>query len=219
MRRTPLRLLITAGPTREYLDPVRYLSNDSSGRMGFALAEAARRRGWRVTLVHGPVALAAPAGVRAIPVVSAADMLAACQDCWPRQDALIMAAAVADYAPAQAAPTKLKKSPRGRVLRLEPTVDILATLAADRRADQVVIGFALEDRAPRQRAVEKLRRKRLDAIVLNRPEAIGAQRTAVEILERGSGWQALPTAAKSRQAQAIIALLARLHDRQAARTH
>jgi phosphopantothenoylcysteine decarboxylase/phosphopantothenate--cysteine ligase len=207
-----LRVLITAGPTREYIDPVRYISNDSSGRMGFALAQAARARGHRVTLVHGPVALPAPASVQAVPVVSAADMLRACLSCWGDHDALIMAAAVADYSPARPARAKLKKSASGRVLRLKRTADILATLAQCRRGDQVVIGFAVEDRAPRRNAEQKLRRKRLDAIVLNRPGAIGAERAAIEILVRGQRWQTVPITRKSRLATRLIRLVEQLHD-------
>ncbi len=209
-RQRKLRLLITAGPTREYLDPVRYISNDSSGKMGFALAAAARKREMRVTLVHGPVAIAPPTGVRTVAVVSAADMLAACTELWPRHDALLMAAAVADYAPAQRSRSKRKKSTQDMTLCLKPTVDILAALAAERRPDQVVVGFALEDRAPRRNAERKLRRKGLDAIVLNHPTAIGAERSAVEVLVRGERWRRLPTAAKSRHAQHIIRLVEKL---------
>jgi phosphopantothenoylcysteine decarboxylase/phosphopantothenate--cysteine ligase len=206
-----LCILITAGPTREYIDPVRYISNDSSGRMGFALAEAAHRRGHRVTLVCGPVSLPLPRGVRAVPVVSAADMLRACLDCWADHDALIMAAAVADYAPARPASQKLKKSAASRVLRLKPSVDILATLASRRRPDQVVVGFAVEDRSPRRNAEQKLRRKGLDAIVLNRPGAVGAERAAVEILARGQPWQSVPVTPKTRLATRLVRLVERLH--------
>jgi phosphopantothenoylcysteine decarboxylase/phosphopantothenate--cysteine ligase len=205
-----LRALITAGPTREYLDPVRYLSNDSSGQMGFALAAAAVERGMRVTLVHGPVALEKPAGVRAVGVVSAAEMLAECHKLWPQHDVLIMAAAVADYAPSRVARFKRKKSGAALVLRLRPTVDILRALAARRRAGQVVIGFALEDRAGRRNAERKLREKRLDAIVLNRPEAIGARRAAVDVLVAGHEWQELKAAPKSRQAREIARLVEKL---------
>jgi phosphopantothenoylcysteine decarboxylase/phosphopantothenate--cysteine ligase len=207
-----LRILITAGPTREYIDPVRYISNDSSGKMGFALAQAARARGHRVTLIHGPVALPAPSRVQAVPVVSAADMLRTCLDRWPDHDALIMAAAVADYTPARPVRTKLKKTASARVLRLKRTTDILATLARGRRSDQVVIGFAVEDRAPRRNAEQKLRRKGLDAIVLNRPAAIGAQRAAVEILVRAGTWQAVRLTSKSRLAARLIRLVERVHN-------
>jgi len=206
------RILITAGPTREYIDPVRYISNDSSGKMGFALAQAARAHGHGVTLVHGPVALPVPPGVRPVPVISAADMLHACLDRWADHDALIMAAAVADYTPARPARAKLKKSASTRVLRLKPTADILATLADCRRPDQLVVGFAVQDRAPRRNAEQKLRRKGLDAIVLNRPETIGAEHAAVEILVRAGGWQVVRPTTKSRLAARLIRLVERLHN-------
>jgi len=212
-----LRLLVTAGPTREYIDPVRYISNDSSGAMGFAIAEAACAAGWAVTLVHGPVALKAPAGVRGVPVVSANDMLEACEKFWPRQDALVMAAAVADYTPARRAARKRKKSDAALELKLRPTVDILARLSKSRRAGQVVVGFALEDRAGRQNARDKLERKQLDAVLLNRPAAIGAKRSALDLLERGEKWQAWRSDTKTRHAERIVSLLARLHERHASR--
>lgn len=201
-----LRILVTAGPTREYIDSVRFLSNDSSGKMGFAIAAAAAARGHRVTLVHGPVALAAPAEVRAVGVVSAADMLRACRAAWARQDVLVMAAAVADYTPARRQRHKLKKSPSALMLALAPTVDILKTLSRARRPAQRVIGFALEDRAARPNAEKKLLTKRLDAIVLNRPTAIGAERSSVEILRPGGRWRRIAAQHKQRLAEAIVDL-------------
>lgn len=210
-RNRPLRFLITAGPTREYIDPVRFISNDSSGKMGFALAAAAKGRGHRVMLVHGPVAIQPARGVRTISVLSAAEMLAACRQQWPRQNILIMAAAVADYAPARTARTKLKKQPGPRALRLKPTVDILEALSRDRRPEQLVIGFALEDRNARRNAEAKLRGKRLDAIVLNRPETIGSERASVEWLVAGRAWEVLPASSKLRLAQRLIRAAEALH--------
>lgn len=204
-RQRALRILITAGPTREYIDPVRYLSNDSSGRMGFALARAALARGHRVTLVHGPVALVPPAGARAVSVVSAADMLAACERAWPRHEVLIMAAAVADYTPAEPSPFKRKKQARQVSLRLKPTVDVLARLSANRPSPRaVVVGFALEDRDARRNAERKLASKNLDAIVLNRPTAIGAERCAMELLVRGGRWRRLVLRNKAAHAAEIL---------------
>jgi phosphopantothenoylcysteine decarboxylase/phosphopantothenate--cysteine ligase len=138
-------------------------------------------------------------------------MLRACRDCWADHDALIMAAAVADYTPARPVRAKLKKTASARVLRLKRTADILATLARRRRADQVVVGFAVEDRTPRRNAEEKLRRKGLDAIVLNRPAAIGAERAAVEILVRGQRWQTVPAVRKSHLAMRLVRLVEQLH--------
>jgi len=202
-----LRLLITAGPTREYLDPVRYLSNASSGRMGLALAAAALHRHHCVTLVHGPLEILPPPGARRISVTSAAQMLAACRKVWPQHDALLMAAAVADYTPARPLHRKRKKSTQPLAIHLKPTVDILATLARQRRGDQVVVGFALEDAHPRAHAAAKLRRKRLDAIVLNSPAAIAALRSRVAVLVAGADWNEWPRMTKTRLAQRLITLV------------
>ena len=201
-----MRILITAGPTREYIDPVRYISNASSGRMGFALAEAGLARGHQVTLVYGPVSLTPPAGVEAVAVVSAADMLAACLSVWDRQEALIMTAAVADYTPSSPRDHKIKKSTREKALALSPTRDILAELAADRPPQRVVIGFALEDRNARGNARAKLERKQLDAVVLNWPANIGSERAAVEVLTRGGEWQPWRATTKERIASRLIRL-------------
>ncbi len=201
-----LRILITAGPTREYIDPVRYLSNDSTGRMGFAIAAEAIRRGHAVTLIHGPVALAPPAGVRTEAIVSAAEMLEACRRAWPRQDVLIMSAAVADYRPARVSDSKIKKSRDDLTLELEPTTDVLADLSGKRRAGQRVIGFALEDRDPRENARSKLERKGLDAIVLNPPAAIGRTRSRLEILRRGGEWAVHAMRDKAAHARTIVDL-------------
>lgn len=204
------RILVTAGPTREYVDPVRYISNDSSGRMGFSIAAAAAGAGCRVTLVHGPVQLDPPAGVRAVAVTSADQMLAACRARWPRHDVLIMAAAVADYRAAKPAARKIKRSRDQRVLKLRPTVDILATLSAERRAGQVVIGFALEDRNGRAEARGKLVRKGLDAIVLNSPAAISAGRAELDVLVRGRRWERWRGAPKAVLAARLVELACRL---------
>ncbi len=200
-------ILITAGPTREYLDSVRYISNDSSGKMGFAIAAAAARRGARVTLVHGPVALAVPPGVEAHPVVSADEMHRLCRRLWPHHEVLIAAAAVADYTPQRRARTKLKKSDSALTLHLRPTVDILADLSRRRRAGQFVVGFALEDRAARRNAESKLRRKNLDAILLNRPSAISADASVLEALTRDGVWRRWPELGKSESAERVLELL------------
>lgn len=201
-----LQILITAGPTREYLDPVRYLSNDSTGRMGFAIAAEAIRRGHAVTLIHGPVAIEPPDGARSVAIVSAAEMLEACRRAWPRQDVLIMSAAVADYRPARVSDSKIKKSRDDLTLALEPTVDVLADLSARRKPRQRVIGFALEDRNARENARSKLERKGLDAIVLNPPAAIGRTRSRLEILRRGGEWEVHAMRDKSAHARTIVDL-------------
>jgi phosphopantothenoylcysteine decarboxylase/phosphopantothenate--cysteine ligase len=164
-----LRVLVTAGGTREPIDSVRFIGNSSSGRMGFALARAARARGAEVTLVSANVALPTPPGVERREVVTAAELAQACAREFPRCDVLLMSAAVADYTPAAPANGKLKKAERERLeLVLEPTADVLAGLAAQRRHGQTLVGFAAEHGSG---AVElargKLAAKRLDALVVN----------------------------------------------------
>jgi phosphopantothenoylcysteine decarboxylase/phosphopantothenate--cysteine ligase len=164
-----VRVLVTAGGTREPIDSVRYVGNRSSGRMGFALARAARARGAEVTLVAANVALAAPAGVRREDVVTAAELAATCEREFPGCDVLLMAAAVADFAPGEPAPGKIKKAGRDALeLRLEPTPDVLAGLAAHRGPGQLLVGFAAEHGEAALAAAErKLADKHLDAVVVN----------------------------------------------------
>ncbi len=160
------RILITAGPTQEAIDPVRFVSNRSTGKMGFAIARAAWRRGAAVRLVAGPSALATPRGVERIDTVSAAEMLSATSRNFPWCSALVMAAAVADFRPRDPAPQKLKKNPRGLALDLAPIADELPRLAA-RKSGRILIGFAAETEDLEVNALDKLRRKRLDMIVGN----------------------------------------------------
>ncbi|MFN3598055.1 MAG: bifunctional phosphopantothenoylcysteine decarboxylase/phosphopantothenate synthase [Rubricoccaceae bacterium] len=159
-------VLVTAGPTREALDPVRFLSNGSTGTMGFALAAAAARRGARVTLVAGPVALPTPPGVDRRNVTSADEMLAAALAAADA-DLVIAAAAVSDYAPAEPSARKLKKTDDDLVLRLRRTPDVLATLGRQKRDGQTLVGFALETHDAEAHARDKLARKRLDWIAVN----------------------------------------------------
>ena len=177
------RILITSGPTRQYLDPVRYLTNASSGRMGAALAAAAIEAGHQVVVVSGPVDVQYPPGAEVLPVVSTEEMLAACQRVFPNCDGLIAAAAPCDYRPLQVARQKLRKT--GEPLRLEmaETPDIVAALAAD-KGRRWIVAFALETEDPRLRAMQKLERKGCDLIVLNGPESINAAQTRVEVLGR-----------------------------------
>jgi phosphopantothenoylcysteine decarboxylase / phosphopantothenate---cysteine ligase len=164
-----LRVLVTAGGTREPIDSVRYVGNRSSGRMGLALAGEAARRGADVTLVAANVALPAPAGVRVVEVHTAAELLAAVRAAFAEADVLLMAAAVADFRPATELDDKITKTGReGIALELEPTEDVLATLAAERAAGQILVGFAAEHgEGAVERGRGKLERKRLDAVVVN----------------------------------------------------
>ncbi|HYI19252.1 MAG TPA: bifunctional phosphopantothenoylcysteine decarboxylase/phosphopantothenate--cysteine ligase CoaBC [Solirubrobacteraceae bacterium] len=205
-----LRLLVTAGGTREPIDAVRFIGNRSSGRMGFALAQRASRRGAAVTVVAANVALPREPGVAYVDVATAAELKAACEDAFPACDVLLMAAAVADYRPAERRDDKIKKDAAGAapVLQLERTDDVIAGLAAARRPEQVLIGFAAETGAG---ALDygrgKLARKQLDAVVVNdvaRP-GIGfdAADNEVTILS-ASGERHVPRAAKSEVADAIL---------------
>jgi phosphopantothenoylcysteine decarboxylase/phosphopantothenate--cysteine ligase len=164
-----LRVLVTAGGTREPIDSVRYVGNRSSGRMGLALAGEAARRGASVTLVAANVTLPAPAGVRVVDVRTAAELLAAAREGFAEAHVLLMAAAVADFRPAEAVEDKISKSGRdGLALALEPTDDVLATLAGSRAPGQTLVGFAAEHGAGAvERGRAKLDRKGLDAVVVN----------------------------------------------------
>jgi len=172
------RVLVTAGPTQEPLDEVRYLSNMSSGKMGYALAEASRRRGARVVLVSGPTHLEPPAGAEVERVRTAEEMAQAVLRHFEKATVTLMAAAVADFRPAEVYPRKIKKRDGVPTLKLEPTPDILAMLAPRRRPGQLVVGFAAETENLLANAAAKLRDKRLDFIVAN------------DLLQEGAGFDA-----------------------------
>lgn len=179
-------MVITAGPTRERLDPVRYLSNESSGRMGWALAESAHRRGARVTLIAGPTFLPNPNGVSVKRVMSARDMLAATRTAARRAHAVIGAAAVADWRPQRVSQTKLKKGSATPVIRLVANPDILAALFKERRGPfPRLAGFALESDNLVANAQKKMRQKGLDLIVANSPRALGSVRTRAILIQPG----------------------------------
>ncbi|MCD7725741.1 MAG: bifunctional phosphopantothenoylcysteine decarboxylase/phosphopantothenate--cysteine ligase CoaBC [Clostridiales bacterium] len=168
------KVLVTAGPTREKMDPVRYISNHSTGKMGYAIAGQAMRRGASVTLVSGPTSLAPPLGVQVVPVVSAADMAQAVKERAPDQDIIIKAAAVADYRPASAAEEKLKKSDGSLTVALERTEDILAYLGSHKREGQFLCGFSMETEHMLENSRAKLEKKNLDMIVANNLKQQGA---------------------------------------------
>ena len=188
-----LKVLVTAGPTREHIDPVRYLSNESSGRMGFEIARAAAAAGHRVTLIAGPVHLETPAGVERVDVVSALEMLAALEEHFPSSDALYMAAAVGDFRPKERLEGKWKKKEEGGggpVLELVENPDLLRTVARG-KGDRKVIAFALETSDGPQRAAAKLVRKNADWIVLNGASALNAPDSSVTLLDAsGALWSA-----------------------------
>jgi phosphopantothenoylcysteine decarboxylase/phosphopantothenate--cysteine ligase len=201
-----MKLLVTAGPTREPIDPVRFLSNRSSGKMGYAVAREGRRRGHEVTLVSGPVCLRAPRGVRVLRVTTAEEMLAAVRGHLSWCDALVMAAAVADWRPARPAPRKLKKAKALPRIELEPCPDILSVARA-RKGKRIFVGFAAETGDPVAEAARKLRDKGLDLVVANDVLAPGAgfevDTNRVSFVT-SSGVRALPLMAKSKVARRLI---------------
>jgi phosphopantothenoylcysteine decarboxylase/phosphopantothenate--cysteine ligase len=156
------RILITSGPTRQYLDPVRYLTNGSSGRMGKSLAEAALAQGHEVVVVSGPVVVEYPPAARVVPIVSTEELLAACQREFTRCDGVIGAAAPCDYRPVKVEPHKIAKTGAPLELHLIETPDVMAALGAGKRADQWLVGFALETDDQRFRALTKLEKKSCD---------------------------------------------------------
>jgi phosphopantothenoylcysteine decarboxylase / phosphopantothenate---cysteine ligase len=177
-------ILITSGPTRQYLDPVRFLTNASSGRMGSELAAAALDLGHEVTVISGPVSVEYPASSHLIRVVSTEEMLDAARQAFSQCDGLIGAAAPCDYRPLQVASQKIAKTGESLALQLIETPDIVATLGKEKRPNQWVVGFALETTDQRFRATVKLEKKRCDLIVLNGPAAMNSLDNDVEILDR-----------------------------------
>jgi len=203
------RVLITAGPTRERIDPVRFISNRSSGKMGFAVAQAAREAGAEVILVSGPVSLPTPTGVRRIDVESAADMLAAVLSEAAAADIFISTAAVADYRPASAAPQKIKKTSDTLDLSMERTADVLATVAALPRRP-FVVGFAAETESVEQHARAKLLKKNLDMIAANEvghDKAFDCEDNQLIVLWR-AGRRELGRASKLVLARELVGLIA-----------
>ncbi len=206
------RVLVTAGPTREFLDPVRFLSNRSSGKMGFEIARAARRRGAEVVLVAGPTALDAPRGVRTVDVVSADEMAAAVRANLADCTVVVAAAAVADWRPVARAGTKPAKTRGPSAIEVESTVDVLGTLVRP-RPDTIVVGFAAETHDVDEHARGKLVRKDLDFVVANDVTAPGAgfdvDTNVVSILD-GAGAERLPLLPKEEVAEAILDRVVRL---------
>jgi len=207
-------VLLTAGPTQEAIDPVRYLTNRSSGRMGYAVAEAAAQRGAKVILVSGPTSLDTPAGVTRIDVRTAAEMLSAVEQHFIEATIAIFAAAVADYRPADPAASKIKRSPeRDITLQLVPNTDILATVAR-KKGDRLIVGFAAETERVEENARQKLKEKNADLIVANDVTANGAgfdvDTNVVTIFARDSRDLPLPKLSKREVAHRILDEVVRL---------
>ena len=214
-----MRILITAGGTREYIDLVRFISNASSGKMGYALARAALKAGHKVTLITALTSQKPPGAAKLVNVETAAQMFEAVKKHFSRCDCLIMAAAVADYTPAHPAMTKIKKTGKSMTIKLKPTTDILKWAGKHKKVKskkvkskrQIVVGFALEDKAIRVRAQKKLKDKNLDMIVANSPAAIGADKSNIQIKIPNSSWLKIQNSTKAAIAKKIICLTEKLH--------
>jgi phosphopantothenoylcysteine decarboxylase/phosphopantothenate--cysteine ligase len=202
-----LRILVTAGPTCEDIDDVRFLTNRSTGMMGYAVAAEAVRRGHQVELVSGPTHLAPPQGVRFTGIRSARELLEACRGLWPGCGALVAAAAVSDYRPTERVAGKLKKSKGDLVLHLVPNPDVAAELGRMKRPGQVIVGFALEAThilQSRSSAEAKLADKVQDMTVLNGPAAMGAAGAEVSFFSPEKGWSEPAVLDKARVAERIL---------------
>lgn len=209
MNASPIRCLVTAGPTREFFDPVRFLSNPSSGKMGYALAQAASLRGWQVDLVSGPVNLSAPDGVTLTRVTTGQEVFEQVARRFASCDILIMTAAIMDYRPREIADHKIKKHELRMVIEMEPVVDVLATVAKEKR-HQLVVGFAAETNDLVENAVKKLNSKNADFIIANRigggEGAFGRDDNEVVIISRNNDPVAMGPMPKMELAIALLDL-------------
>ena len=231
-----MNFLITSGGTREYIDPVRFISNASTGKIGFALASAALRAGHKVTLITTVKKSNIKnqiSKLRIVTVQTAAQMFEAVKKHFPHCDCLVMAAAVADYTPIRPAKTKIKKQDKVLTLKLKPTVDILKWAGRHkklkikdqtrpepgrgkskmRKGKRLVVGFALEDRNLRANAERKMREKNLDMIIVNTPESIGADKTSAQIKMPGQKWLKIAKAGKTAVAEKVIILMEAIQER------
>ncbi len=206
-RRRKLQFLITAGGTREYIDPVRFISNASSGKMGYELARSVILAGNNVILITAPTNLNPPKGADVVEIESAGDMFEAVKDKFGECDCLIMTAAVSDYTPVKPARKKIKKSPGEITLKLKPTQDILKWAGTHKKQNQVVVGFALEDRDIKSSADRKMREKNLDMIIANTPAAIGSERCEVWVKKAGQEWRRFADAPKKQVAGRLIRMI------------
>jgi phosphopantothenoylcysteine decarboxylase/phosphopantothenate--cysteine ligase len=205
---TVARILLTAGPTRAYIDDVRFLTNASSGRMAAAIATAALAAGHEVVIVSGPVQLAYPRKARVIPVVTTKEMLAACLDELPSCRGVIAAAAPCDFEPRRRAAGKIPRQGNGLSLELEPTPDVIATLARRAKPQQWFVAFALEPGADPRRAFEKIEAKRCDLIVVNDVSALEAEKTAVTVYDRTRAAVGAKAGSKRAVASWLVKLIA-----------
>ncbi|MBN1587922.1 MAG: phosphopantothenoylcysteine decarboxylase [Pirellulales bacterium] len=200
------RILITSGPTRQYLDPIRYLSNASSGRMGSALAAAVLAAGHEAVVVSGPVDVDYPSDAELVRIESTEELRDACLAIFPTCDGLIAAAAPCDYRPVEVASHKIAKNGQSMTVELVETPDVVASLAADKQS-RWVVAFALETHDQHARALKKLRRKQCDLIVVNGSEAIDSPETSVEVLNPEGTVLATITGNKADVAKELIGVI------------
>lgn len=204
-----VKILITAGPTQEPLDPVRFLSNRSSGKMGYALTRSAANSGAQVTLISGPTNLVPPPGARLLRVTTAEEMLSAVKENFSSCDVLIMSAAVADYRPLNPAHNKIKKESEKLTLPLVKNPDIL-TEVGKIKSEQIMVGFALETDQVIARALDKLKAKNLDMIIANSASALSSDESAVTIIDRKERLAEMPLQAKRKTAGLILDRISKL---------
>ncbi len=208
------KVLVTAGPTRERIDPIRFVSNASSGRMGYALARVARRRGAEVVLISGPSYLERPGGVSFVRVTTAAEMFDASVRYFPQSTLVVMAAAIADYRPVKSFPEKIKKEDRALTVDMERTGDVLKYMGKHKRDGQFLIGFALETENLEENARRKLKEKDLDIVVGNSPGGLDSETNEVTIINRDEEVEFLPPACKEAVAEKILDLAVRMKGRE-----
>jgi len=213
-----LKFLITAGGTREYIDPVRFISNASSGRMGYELARSAVAAGHRVTLVTAPTNLPVPKAVTVVRIETASEMFKAVKERLHGCDCLIMVAAVSDYAPLRPSRAKIRRVGKMLTLTLKPTPDILKWAGEHKQGKskkekgkkQIVVGFALEDRNLRANAERKMHQKNLDMVVANTPATVGNERCEVLVRKAGDKWRRIAKAPKRQVAGRLIRMIEQL---------
>lgn len=203
------KVLVTAGPTREAIDPVRFVSNASSGRMGYAIARAAKKRGAEVVLVSGPSYLPKPSGIDFVKVVTAEEMLDTCVKYYPQSTVVVMAAAIADYRPLKTSPTKVKKEAKTLTVEMERTEDVLKYMGKKKKG-QFLVGFALETENLEENAGKKLRDKNLDLVVANYPWGLDSEYNEVTMIDREAGVEKLPPLRKEEIAERILDCVIRL---------
>ncbi len=204
------KVLVSAGPTREAIDPVRFVSNASSGRMGYAIARAARRRGAEVVLVSGPSYLPRPANIAFVPVVSAEEMNDACVRYFPQSTLVIMSAAIADYRPTKSYPAKVKKDAKTLSIEMERTADVLKSMGKMKKNGQLLVGFALETENIEENARKKLDEKNLDLVVANTPIGLDSPTNQVTTIDREGETETLPPLSKDEIAERILDAIVRM---------